>query len=119
MLKENFYTIQELDNNGVAILELNAAHQIFSGHFPGQPVVPGVCLMQMVKEVLEERLQLKTRLKQAANLKFISPVDPRATPELQLNLSYGQSEDGLIKASGSMKSGEIVCFKFQGNFVVA
>lgn len=119
MLKENFYTIQELDSNGVAILELNAAHQIFGGHFPGQPVVPGVCLMQMVKEVLEERLQTKTRLTQAANLKFISPVDPRATPELQLKLSYGQSEDGLIKASGSMKSGEIVCFKFQGNFVVA
>jgi 3-hydroxyacyl-[acyl-carrier-protein] dehydratase len=119
MLKDNFYTIQGFDSDDIVLLGLNADHEIFSGHFPGQPVVPGVCLMQMVKEVLEERLQLKTRLKQAANLKFISPVDPRATPELQLNLSYGQSEDGLIKASGSIKSGEIVCFKFQGNFVVA
>ena len=118
MLKDNLYTIQELDNKGIAILELNAGHQIFSGHFPGQPVVPGVCLMQMGKEILEERLQIKTRLKQAANVKFISPVDPRVISQLHLNLSYTQLEDGAIKASGNIKSGETVCFKFQGSFVV-
>ncbi|MEJ0079486.1 MAG: hypothetical protein WDM78_00620 [Puia sp.] len=29
-----------------------ADQAIFSGHFPGQPVLPGVCMMEMVAEVL-------------------------------------------------------------------
>ena len=56
MLKDDFFYIQSVsDEQGVisASLEINAAHKIFQGHFPGQPVVPGVCMVEMVKEVTE------------------------------------------------------------------
>ena len=59
MLQGNFFTINHIhqDENSVkASIELNPVHPIFEGHFPQTPVVPGVCMMQMVKEVLRNHL---------------------------------------------------------------
>jgi len=119
MLKGNFYNLNNLKAEGnsvTATLELNPAHEIFKGHFPGQPVVPGVCLMQMVKEVLQEALKTEIRFKKATNLKFINPVDPNQSPILGLTLNYKQTEEGQISINGNMQAGDIICFKFQELF---
>ena len=53
----DFYTLQSYDKNEksfVANIILNKDHEIFKGHFPGNPVTPGVCMMQIVKELTEE-----------------------------------------------------------------
>ena len=54
----DFYTLQssEKEENGrfIAKITLNKDHDIFNGHFPGNPVTPGVCMMQIVKELTEE-----------------------------------------------------------------
>ncbi|MEP7278535.1 MAG: 3-hydroxyacyl-ACP dehydratase, partial [Bacteroidota bacterium] len=67
MLAGSFYTIVSPviePENIRAILKINPDHAIFKGHFPGQPVVPGVCMMQIVKELMEtgtgRRLRLQT-----------------------------------------------------------
>ena len=56
MLLGNFFTIinkEITDNSATLLISINAAHPIFEGHFPGQPVVPGVCMIQMIKEMME------------------------------------------------------------------
>lgn len=119
MLKGSFYTLNDLKAEGnsiTAALELNRDHGIFKGHFPGQPVVPGVCLMEMTKEVLQEVLKKGIRLKKAANLKFISPVDPSQSSVLSIVLTYQETEESEIKVIGSMQAGDTVCFKFQELF---
>ncbi len=58
MLINDFFTVTSLSGEAPsfrALLTVNARHRIFDGHFPGQPVVPGVCLMQMVQEVAGDR----------------------------------------------------------------
>ena len=53
MLLENFYKIihiKEREDGKQAIeIELNPGHVLYQGHFPGQPVVPGVCTLQIIK----------------------------------------------------------------------
>ncbi|MBS1934927.1 MAG: hydroxymyristoyl-ACP dehydratase, partial [Bacteroidetes bacterium] len=59
MLQGNFFTITSIAHENIsvkAVLELNPAHDIFKGHFPETPVVPGVCMLQMLKEVMENIL---------------------------------------------------------------
>ena len=51
MLLENFYKIihiKEREDGKQAIeIELNPGHVLYQGHFPGQPVVPGVCTLEL------------------------------------------------------------------------
>lgn len=48
----------------------------FQGHFPGNPLVPGVCLIQAVAGMLETAYQEPLRIKMVKNVKFTSPVVP-------------------------------------------
>ena len=121
MLKDHFYTIDTLthqDNIIVAELQLNSDHAIFQGHFPGQPVVPGACIIQMVKEVLSEALKAAYTLKKADNLKFIAPIDPRITDDLQLKLTY-KTVDTDLQVTGGLAANGVVCFKMHALFINA
>lgn len=119
MLKNDFYRIIDAQySSGTAelSLQLNALHPIFDGHFPGQPVVPGVCLLQIVKDTLESALNYPVVLTKADYLKFIAPVVPAEDQLLQMQVKYASGEDNLIKASAVLKADTVACFKFQGIF---
>jgi 3-hydroxymyristoyl/3-hydroxydecanoyl-(acyl carrier protein) dehydratase len=83
MLQGDFFNIQNLETAGFDIkadLVINAAHKIFEGHFPGHPVVPGVCMMQMVKEIMEQVFKKKTNLVSAVDMKFLNIINRKKTP---------------------------------------
>jgi 3-hydroxyacyl-[acyl-carrier-protein] dehydratase len=117
---QNLFKINQIvhENSTIkALFDVNFDHEIFGGHFPGQPVLPGACLLQFVKEVLEEILEKSLRLKKAGQLKFISMVVP-GDHELVLELSYKIIEDVEINLTGKLTNAKVVCFKFQGSFIV-
>jgi 3-hydroxyacyl-[acyl-carrier-protein] dehydratase len=114
------FNISKLEHNDGAIsamLDINKDCDIFKGHFPGHPVVPGACMLQIVKEVLEEALEVSIRLKKADHLKFISMIDPGNTLAVQLDIAYKIVEEGDVSVTAKLMSGEVVCFKFQGRFL--
>ena len=96
-----------------AALEIDVDHEIFNGHFPEQPVVPGACMVQLVKDILEKRLDTTLQLKIANNLKFLELINPQVITNLQLQLAY-TIEDELIKVNGDLVAEDVVYFKFQG-----
>jgi 3-hydroxyacyl-[acyl-carrier-protein] dehydratase len=105
--------------NGIisATLNINADSEILTGHFPGHPVVPGACMLQIVKEVLEDTLTHTFRLKKADQLKFMLMIDPTNTLAVQLDISYQYAEDGVISVTAKLSNPEAVYFKFLGSFV--
>ena len=120
MLKNDFFYIQSLsDEQGVisASLEINPAHIIFQGHFPGQPVVPGVCMMEMVKEVTETVTGKEMFLQKADNIKFLSVIDPNVNRNVNARIKYANSEDGLIIFEATLFKEDIIYLKFKGEFV--
>jgi 3-hydroxyacyl-[acyl-carrier-protein] dehydratase len=122
MLLNDFFTVTTLSEEASsfkAVLALNARHRIFEGHFPGQPVVPGACLMQMVQEVTELALGGGTlRLIRADQMKFIIPIDPGKTVELEMKLDWVRKEDGAVQVTASISDNGRVCFKFSGVFAL-
>jgi 3-hydroxyacyl-[acyl-carrier-protein] dehydratase len=48
----------------------------FKGHFPGDPILPGVCLIQSLQVGLERAWQMPLRLVEIVNAKFVSPSRP-------------------------------------------
>lgn len=120
MLKDDFFYIQSVnDEQGVisALLEINPLHKIFQGHFPGQPVVPGVCMMEMVKEVTETVTGKEMFLHKADNIKFLSIIDPQINCNVNARIQYASHENKLITFEATLYKEEIVYLKFRGEFV--
>jgi len=109
-------SIEHADNVVKAMLSVNADSPIFKGHFPGQPVVPGACMLQVVKDVLTGALGYAVQLRKADNLKFVGMVVPSADNTLTLELSY-KVIDESISVNAKLSDGDRVCFKFQGMFL--
>ncbi len=120
MLKNSLYQIAHITHNDVSVqaeLTLNSEHKIFNGHFPGQPVLPGACMLQILKEVLEVGLGEKLRLKKADQMKFLTMVDPDKDKELKLDATYSKLENNHLMISASLAQ-NAVCFKFKGTFIL-
>ena len=119
MLQDNFFYINNLEITGFDIkaeLMFNASHKIFEGHFPGQPVVPGVCMMQMVKEIMEQVAQKKTDLVKAHEMKFVAIIDPQRNNIINAALKYVLEADGNINVVATFFKDELIHFKFKGLF---
>ncbi len=119
MLLGSFFTIAEKTTNDktvVATLDINAQHKIFEGHFPGQPVVPGVCMMQMIKELVEAETNNKLQLRKADHLKFLAVINPVENPTIVAEFSHDNNEAGDINVSGKLYKNEVTFLKFKGSF---
>lgn len=117
MLQGNFFTLSSIKqehNAASAVIEFNPAHEIFAGHFPGTPVVPGVCMMQIVKEVLEDVIKKETRIMGVAHMKFLTVINPKETKTVQLDLKLMPRENKEIEIVASLFNEEVVYFKFKG-----
>lgn len=101
-----------------ALLEINAGHRIFEGHFPNQPVVPGVCMMQMVKEIIEQVLNKKTDLSAAAEMKFLAVIDPAQNNIINATVKYS-TEEGKVKVVASLFKDELIHFRMKGTLAIS
>ena len=79
----------------------------FEGHFPGKPVLPGVCKIQAVLLMLRESKNKNVLLKEIVQAKFFSPV--LCNEEITFNLEEKPElrEDISVKAMVTGKDKKI------------
>jgi 3-hydroxyacyl-[acyl-carrier-protein] dehydratase len=119
MLQNTFFTFSDLQVAGNIVktdIKLNAGHPIFKGHFPEQPVVPGVCMLQMVKEIMEAYIKADTRLIKAGDLKFLSFIYPDENKLIQMEMKITMEDERII-ADARLQDSAAILFKFKGIFV--
>ena len=104
MLRGILYEILTVAPDG-ATIRLLPESPVYRGHFPGYPITPGVCLVQIALELIgemagradhDEKKEMadqvghdgnNVRLVGAKNIKFTSPVFPEEGKELRFSLS--------------------------------
>lgn len=115
MLKNNFFTVTKplTGEDGVynTTIALDKTHDIFKGHFPGLPVVPGVCMMAIVKELLEEVVNRPLQLMHSANMKFLSLINPIHNETVDVKLKYTTGENNTLVVDGIISSDQLTFFK--------
>jgi 3-hydroxyacyl-[acyl-carrier-protein] dehydratase len=121
MLAGSFYSVTSItQNNGEISGEIlfDKDHDIFKGHFPSVPVVPGVCTMQIVKELVEQSIKQQTRLPKASQLKFLNLINPQINPSVFFNIKYQHQQDASIDVTAELKNAERSFFKMKATLVI-
>jgi 3-hydroxymyristoyl/3-hydroxydecanoyl-(acyl carrier protein) dehydratase len=89
----------------------------FKGHFPGRPVLPGVCLIQTALVALSRVLDKPVELKRLVSAKWMAPVLPGE--EIVLSLSLKDPENSLLGARVVVMRGAGKVAEFSLEVVVA
>lgn len=83
VFRNNLYFIDSVarSENGVSYeIHLNADHIIYKAHFPGEPITPGVCILQMGIELLVDAVNSDLEISSVKNVKFLSILHPDCVP---------------------------------------
>ena len=94
VLEGDFYKIIEIsrqENDYEVIAELSETHPIYAGHFPSQPVVPGMCTLTIIRECLHKILNRDIIFNQIKECKFVSALIPRKGLVIRLEMNVDQS----------------------------
>ncbi|WP_378187698.1 3-hydroxyacyl-ACP dehydratase [Aquimarina sp. W85] len=113
MLIADLYTVEEItivDSVQTAKVRLNPASNLFKGHFPDNPVTPGVCMLQIIKELTEQRVGVPLFMKKASNVKFMAVINPKKHPDLLITNSFTDSEEE-IKVKNTFMYGDTIALK--------
>lgn len=96
MLLSSFYEIkkQEVHEQVLhTVLVFKEDHVVYDGHFPQNPITPGVCLLQTAKQLLEETYLLSLRIDTILNIKFLKLVIPDDTKEVHFVIQFLPNEE--------------------------
>ena len=117
MLQGILYETMAVDAAG-ATVRLLPESPVYQGHFPGYPITPGVCLVEIALELIAEMADQvghderevghdrRARLVGAKNIKFTSPIIPTEGTELRFNLG-GEGSERTVE----ILSGDTLCAK--------
>ncbi|AXB55975.1 3-hydroxyacyl-ACP dehydratase [Flavobacterium fluviale] len=105
MVLKDFYKVlseeKVSDSKYNITILINEKHEVFKGHFPGNPIMPGVCMIQIIKELTESITKSSLMIQSLANVKFMALINPEVTPELRLELDVTITEDDLVKVKNT------------------
>lgn len=104
MLIKDYYTIENVskkDDGTVCFdITLNPACAVYEGHFPGEPVSPGVCNIQMIKECAEQVAQKPLLLNNLQQCRLTVLMTPEAHPQVKALIALEEKGDAYkLKAT--------------------
>lgn len=115
MLLEGLYSfINKTENDGSIsyTIELNENHDIFKGHFPGSPILPGVCSLQILKACCEDYLTKPLQYVSISSCKYINTVDPTVNKIISFNFTLTPNDNQFqLAATGIMGDAKFIKLK--------
>ena len=100
ILKNNLYKIlgrETIAEKESFIIVLNPSCLIYAAHFPNMPITPGVCIIQMVEELLGELTKSSQQLIKIKNAKFLSVLKPEEQKVI-VTFSPLREENGIFSS---------------------
>lgn len=104
---DDLYHVSELHHDGdnaTCLVKLHADHEIYRAHFPGQPVTPGVILLQVACQLLGKVIGQSLEIVAVKNVKFLAVVSPVDNPQVNFSFSHIQADEQGFSARVEVKS---------------
>jgi 3-hydroxyacyl-[acyl-carrier-protein] dehydratase len=90
-----------------ARVTFDPAHPVYQGHFPGQPVTPGVCIVGMLRDLMQQALKRQLIMSEARMVKFHNPLKPIAGLEVSVNITYRYVDADSFAIKATVRDEEI------------
>lgn len=119
MLIENYYKINDIEKEEgktVFQISLNPDCKVYEGHFPGEPVSPGVCNIQMIKECAEYVSGKPLFLNNLQQCRLTTLVTPLAHPEVEVIINLEEKGDAN-KLKAILGKGEEIYLELKAELI--
>lgn len=117
-LIEGLYELKErkITESGseVVTVQINPDHSIFTGHFPDTPILPGVCLLHIVRDCVGERVGTPIMWRRIRSTKFLQTIIPTISQRLEVNFTIKKPD----KVSAEVTFNGKVAAKIMANYSV-
>ena len=87
--------------------------EVYRGHFPGNPVCPGVCHIQTVKELTERLTGCRLRIRAIRLCRLTAVATPATCPELRVDIRLSPADNG-VHVQARMADAERTYMEYQG-----
>ena len=96
------------ESRHVTALEFSADHPSFPGHFPGNPVVAGVLLIDSIVAIAESWLDRPVRVTRLPLVKFQTPLRPDQEVRVDLRFADPRLEFSVTLGAATVASGRLI-----------
>lgn len=97
LLENKFYKVENRtvgDGSAQFRVRLLPNCDVYRGHFPGNPVSPGVCNIEMLKECFDMVAEGNPRIKTIDRCRLTAVASPAISPELDIDMSWTKDDAG-------------------------
>lgn len=98
-LENRFYSVIEEGralHEAVFVVSILPDCNVYEGHFPGNPVCPGVCNIQTIKECAESLVGKELTIKTIKQCRLTAVATPQVCPELTVTVKEEKKEGGYL-----------------------
>ena len=121
-LEGNYYTLLSVEHQDVTTaiyhIALCSDSDIYRGHFPGNPVCPGVCNMQTIKECAEDFTGKRLHVTYVKQCRLTAVATPTVCPKLDVKVSIQPTDDASYTVMASIYDSQRIYMDYKGEMTV-
>lgn len=117
LLEDEYYTLIDSQTDSVTgclTIRVNPASRIFEGHFPGNPICPGVCGVELIRECASIVLAQEVRISKINKCRFLSVARPQEDCRFCISIATTPMGDGSCLIKAKMSDGKADYISFSG-----
>lgn len=114
MLRDTFFTLlssEEAEKGRIYRIFLHPSHPVFQAHFAGHPIMPGACIVQIVKELAEDYFGRSLFTTTIRNTKFLRVINPLESQAVSVKLVFTPNEEKRFTVTATLFEGEQIFAK--------
>ena len=118
-LEQDYYETMIARLNGLTglfVVRLKNDCSVYQGHFPGEPVCPGVYNIQLIRECAERVARRKLRIQSIQRCRFTARLTPTPARELTVHIQLMPSDKGYV-CQAILSDAQRTYVEFKGKFV--
>ena len=89
---DSIYNQSGENGEGACTFSVPGAFSGYRGHFPGNPILPGIVQLSFIRRLAERRLGFPLRLAGVRRIKYLRLITPDMPVTLSLDLTPGETE---------------------------